>query len=502
MTPAGPHQWRCHIKPGVTHPFRRDLNGHSLPGFACRPLGVELSVSPPHPQAEDFAPFSLGVSLWPHQQEDAQCMRLGSWGEWAEVGLGKTVTVLAAFAMLRDDGGPKRLLVLGPESARHAWTGKTGDSNLFGLSSAVVTDKVKKNGLPSVDVLFCTYDKIFRQPYQGLLLQLVKAGVALCCDEVHMCTGLTSKRFQVLDLWARLCKYRWLLSGTPISNYPDKLWAVWRLLTGNECSIEQWMAWFCPGGVWDTYRLRELGKYLRCVSRVRTRREVAPHLPPTVCRVVEVPLTGLQRKRYQELIEAEYVDAEWLAALSHMLGVCSHTDLTSSNALLSQAESKLETLLELLGGMAGKVVIWSWHPSTLEWLAGKLPGRSVQYHGRVAPRAREEAVRAFNQDADCRFFLGNPAAAGAGLNLPAGDVRIYWDVGWKPVEYTQSQGRIERGLSYSPKLEYRLVAKGTIEAYVWEAVQAKLDLAALILEGKQKPSQQRDGIRKRWKLEG
>lgn len=443
--------------------------------------------TPKHELQDPLALFSFPQTLWKHQHEDVEEGFLtGPWGEWASVGTGKTCMCLAAYKVLRDEGKLDGLLVLGPESASHAWVGECSDAATWGMESALVTDKVKKKGLPAEPILFCNYDKAWREPYSSRLLAKIKNGrVALVMDEAHMALGRTSRRFGCVELWARLCPYRWLLTGTPVSNYPDKLWGIWRMLTGDHTTYEEWCLWFQRDDkTYHTERLRQLGRYMQRFSRVRTRKEVSPHLPETTVRTIPVRLVGVQRERYARLLEdlegAEGND--WLGGLQRLLGVCSHPDLIRSGEPLAGNESKLATLLEVLEGCEGsKVVVWSWHPGTLDWLKKKLPWESVVYHGGTSEAFRARAVARFNQDPACRLFLGNPSAAGAGLNLPQGQGSVFWDASYKAVQHAQARGRIERGMEYSPKFEIRLVAQGTVEMACWDAITKKVDLAGLVL---------------------
>lgn len=123
---------------------------------------------------------------------------------------------------------------------------------------------------------------------------------------------------------------------------------------------------------------------------------------------------------------------------------------------------------------------------------------SVRYHGGTNEKERAAAVLRFNADPECKVFLGNPSAAGAGLNLPAGDVRVYWDGSFSSTQYVQSAGRIERGIKYDPKMEYRLVAENSVESYAWQMVEKKIDLAEFIFRGGPAATHHAKGIVARW----
>jgi len=498
--------------------YNRGASSFLVPGFAIEEYGYSLrdAVATHKPNALKWEPLdlvTLPVSLWDFQAEDVLRLLRGAWGEWAQVGLGKTVMALSAYRILREQGHVDGMIVVGPESASHAWAGKSSDtSEYFNETGFRVKAGAKK--WPSEGVIFVNYDKIYRPNYSGELLKRIRTGRwIMCLDEAHMVSNGASKRFQTIDLWSRFVRWRWLLTGTPVSNYPDKLWALWKLLTNNDCTAEQWSTWFKhASGEWHKARLGMLGRYLSTISRVRTRKQVAPSLPPTTIRVIRVRMEGPQRSAYDGMIrkqEAVMGDHkvrgwDWMGVMVHLLSLCSHPELPFKPERLTESCAKLEALEEILEGLGEtKCCVWSWHPEVLKWLARVLPYKSVQYHGDIGPRAREQAIHEFN-NGDAQLFLGNPSAAGAGLNLPAGDVRIYWDASWSPVEYDQSAGRIERGLSYSPKTEYRLVAENSIEEYTWECLARKENLKTAILGGQATAigDTWSKGIAQRWLLGG
>jgi SNF2 family DNA or RNA helicase len=57
---------------------------------------------------------------------------------------------------------------------------------------------------------------------------------------------------------------------------------------------------------------------------------------------------------------------------------------------------------------------------------------------------RRSAVRAFQEDIDTRVFVGNPAAAGAGLTLHAARIAVYESLTNQAAHYLQSLDRIHR----------------------------------------------------------
>ena len=315
----------------------------------------------------------------------------------------------------------------------------------------------------------------------------------------HLFSGYFSKRFNILDLWAEWCRWRWLMSATSQSNYPDTTYPIYKLITRTEVTLEEWNGWFKKSdGGWKENRLAMYGRYQRRFSSTRRKRlpdgtpnpEIAPHLPPVTSTVIRVPLENRQWELYDQVLrEGRAVFAErsinaqeFWHKLVHLHSIASHP-LVSGETNFGQISKFriLEQLLQSVGNQ--KVCIWSWHPAVLEWLCVELRERSVLYHGVVSKRDKEQAVYRFNNDPSVRYFLGNPSAAGVSLNLQAGSVRIFWDQHPEWHELHQARERIDRIDNYSgvPLTEYVLLGQGTVEEVTYEANERKQNLQRLVL---------------------
>jgi hypothetical protein len=505
--------------------YEKSSSSYILPGFALSQLGINpdsavaqnplqlvssrrAGVAGSYVACDlDIARLCLKRPLWKFQREDVLSMcNHGAWGEFAQVGLGKTICTLSAYTILRNAGRVDGLLVLGPESARHSWVGRSSDTNEFGHPNALVTSG---KPIPTSGVVFCSYDKSYRPQYASELLKRVRDGRwILALDEAHMVSN-TSNRFKAISFWAPYCPWRWLLTGTPVSNYPDKFFALWHLLTLSKCTLEQWKLWFQrASGEWNVDRLRGLREYLKRISVVRTRAEVAPYLPKTIVRTINVEMEGEQRTLYHSMISKDSIEMngekvrahDWNTKLVHLSSIAAHPQLPFTGCC-SHPTAKLQALQEVLEQLEGeKVVIWSWRPRVLQWLQGVLKDKSVLYVGETTKKGREEAILAFNEDPDVRLFLGNPSAAGAGLNLPVADFCCFLDADWSSVDVDQAMGRIERGIGYKrAKTQIRFVSARTVEATCWEAVERKKGLATHILGGERQHAEaQRRNIVSMW----
>ena len=93
------------------------------------------------------------------------------------------------------------------------------------------------------------------------------------------------------------------------------------------------------------------------------------------------------------------------------------------------------------------------------------------------PDARElqnsADIRAWNEG-KVKLLIAHPASAGYGLNLQAGGHIIVWfGLTWSLEQYQQANARLERQGQKEPVVIHHLVAKGTVDELVMQALKRK-----------------------------
>jgi len=81
-----------------------------------------------------------------------------------------------------------------------------------------------------------------------------------------------------------------------------------------------------------------------------------------------------------------------------------------------------------------------------------------------------------------RFFVGTAATGGVGINgLEVADVEIYYSRDWNLATWLQSQDRLHRIGQKNTVNVISLVAEGTVDMKVAEALERKADLQEMLL---------------------
>ncbi len=137
-----------------------------------------------------------------------------------------------------------------------------------------------------------------------------------------------------------------------------------------------------------------------------------------------------------------------------------------------------------------KIVVFTEARDTLEYLAGRIRGRTGEaesvavIHGGVPRDRRRATIAAFNDDPAVRFLLANDAA-GEGVNLQRGaHLMVIYDLPWNPNRLEQRFGRIHRIGQTEVCHLWNLVASETREGAVYRRLLEKLETAREALGGK------------------
>ena len=95
---------------------------------------------------------------------------------------------------------------------------------------------------------------------------------------------------------------------------------------------------------------------------------------------------------------------------------------------------------------------------------------------------RPEEIRRFQEDSDCKVFIGQIAAAGLGITLTAASTMVFYSMDYSMSNFEQAKARIHRVSQKNDCLYIYLVAKGTVDRKVLKALRDKVDLAKLLVD--------------------
>ena len=376
-----------------------------------------------------------------------------------EQGTGKTISCVCGWDFLRRRGAIDQLLVIAPKSLTHAWAsalagwlGLEFEPTLLEGSATRRMEALYSAG----PTLVTTYETATRDA-ELLAAWASRRGqrTLLVADESFFIKNPAAQRSRAVREIRAACARAIVACGTPAPNAPIDVVNQVDLVDRGYAFGSVLRAGQDEAGV-IAASLRDRAVFLR-----RLKRDVLPALPPKEFRTLVVPMSPIQAERYYQtrdglLEEVSSIDdgtfvqraASYLAKRAALMQLCSHPGVfDSSYAELPGKFLALDALLKRLIEDAGeKVVLWSFYRFTLEKLAERYRKYGVvRVDGSVADAGdREQAVISFQTEPGTMLFLGNPAAAGAGITLTAAKHAVYESLSNQGAHYLQSIDRIHR----------------------------------------------------------
>ena len=318
----------------------------------------------------------------------------------------------------------------------------------------------------------------------------------VCIDEVHKCKNPSSQQGKgILKLQP---KCRIAMTGTPLMNQPLDLYIILKWLGYEKSAFYSFRNHYCVMGGYGGYEvlgyrnLDELQSRLNDIMLRRLKDDVLD-LPEKIYIDEYVDMLPKQAVIYKEIsaeiknnIDQIKTSPNPLAELIRMRQATGYTGILSSKIMESAKLDRMEELVEEAVENGKKVVIFSnWTQITDEVYKRLHP----KYHpaiitGQTQDEARQDEVKNFQYNDNCKVIIGTTGAMGTGLTLTAGTVEIFLDEPWNRALYDQATDRCHRVGQKSNVTIYNLMCKGTIDERIHELVQKKGAMSDALVDGK------------------
>jgi SWI/SNF-related matrix-associated actin-dependent regulator 1 of chromatin subfamily A len=382
-----------------------------------------------------------------------------------EQGLGKTVQCASAIDLLE----PDHTLILAPSFLVLNWAEEL-EKWTKGLRIQTILKGKQKVQLETKSITVLSYGLIGK--YE--LLKGHEWGL-LICDECHFLKNPKAQRTKAVR--ALKAKRSWMLSGTPMRNRPRDMYPVLHYLMKGFGAFHQYAKRYCDshqtfvpgrGMCWDydgASNEEELQVRLRSTVMIRRlKKEVLPQLPDKTHRLILLDDAEVARSE-KTAMTAVPEDGSRLEEY-HVATIRKNTAI----AKLPETEKFVKNLLEEVE----KVVVFAYHRDVMQ----KLGEQFVNYNpaiisGATPTKTRNQEVKRFQTDPECRVFVGQIQAAGTGLTLTASSTVVFAETTWTPSEMEQAADRCHRMGQKSSVNIYTLLTRNTIDEAVYRALQSK-----------------------------
>ena len=439
----------------------------------------------------------MSIELMKHQREGVAFLTGGRHGLLAfEQGLGKTLVAIDAFRQLRAQNAADRMLVICPNSLKRNWVAeiaKFDQGVVVEIAEGSPRDRRRVFANSTAAVVVTSYETA-RVEVTSVLALVSSSRTVLVLDESHAAKNWQSLTSNSIRQISPKCEYRWLLSGTPVTNTPADLHTQVEIIAPSEHALGSLESFLARVGE-DSSAAFAKPVLDRLVLR-RTKEECLD-LPEKMFTDVIVELPTWQRRLYDEMrtrmvCEIQGMSGEQYRAFAStaLAQLTRLSQLASNPALLFPESAQTPAKFDVLEGLVSdilsvpgrKIIIWSTYVRNIESLIFRFSRYgAVAIYGGIETGERQEVAARFQDDPSARVLIANAAAAGTGFTLTAASFTIYESMSWRFDHYAQSQDRNHRIGQNQPVNYLRLIAADTIDLAVVRALERKSGMARSLL---------------------
>lgn len=420
------------------------------------------------------------IKLYAHQETALAYLRINdSFALFMEQGTGKTIVALTRLLELIKSDQIANALIVAPKSALGAWE---RDIELFDPGDrAMLTNRLT----------LINYDRVWRGD------KFTRDWDAIILDEAHSIKNRASKRSKYLLKLSSRAKYKYILTGTPISN--GQLENIWSEYCFLDCYLERgYPRSRIFGGSYSDFEKRYciLNMYHKPTSYVRVN-ELQEIINDYSYRVKKVDCLDLPDKLPDEIVkvdllekgyykklatESAILDLELLAdnpltRLLHLRQIASGFLTTESGEVIELKTDKISALTEILEGFEDdkKIVIFADFKHSIRAISELLDKLKYTYVVLDGDQKDKTIWRRFQAEPKIKIIVCQYQTANAGIDLFSSDTIIYYEPTLRSTILEQSRDRIHRSGQVNKCSYIHLLTKGTIEIDIYRALSGYSD---------------------------
>jgi SNF2 family DNA or RNA helicase len=148
--------------------------------------------------------------------------------------------------------------------------------------------------------------------------------------------------------------------------------------------------------------------------------------------------------------------------------------------------NRIKELMNILEETEGKAIIWANYQKDITTIIKSIveeygPGSVVDYYGLTPQDERQDNIRKFQNNEECRFLVGTPQTGGYGITLKQANTVIYYSNGYDLEKRLQSEDRAHR-IGQNKNVTYiDIIAEDTVDEKIQKSLRKKINIASEVM---------------------
>ena len=439
-----------------------------------------------------------------------------------EMGTGKSKVLIDNMSMLYDKGKINGVLIIAPKGVYKNWYDSEIPTHLADhvqkkvvLWQALINKKQEQKlsvlFKPEMDLHILVMNVEAFSTKKGLdfaakFLSCHETLVAI--DESTTIKNPGAKRTKNILRLSRLCKYRRILTGSPVTKSPLDLYTQCYFLDPFLLDHNSYYSFRTRYALMKTANFG--GRSVNIVVGYRNLGELSEQLKPFSYRVLKddcldlpkktfmkriIQMTPEQNKVYQQMKKMALAELNGkvtttmnvVTQLMRMQQItCGHFK-ADDGTTQEIKNNRITELIDTVDEIQGKVVIWAHWRNDIETIVKHLKeeygdNSVVTYYGDTTTEKRQEAIKKMQDpESPVRFLVGTPQTGGYGITLTGASTMIYYSNGYDLEKRQQSEARIDR-IGQKKQMTYiDIIAEDTVDEKIVKSLRKKVNIATQVM---------------------
>jgi len=438
-----------------------------------------------------------------------------------EMGTGKTKVLIDNLAMLYDKGKIDGALIIAPKGVVKTWYEQELPTHLpnhienvtvLWQSNITKTQQEKLETLFEIEsalhILVMNVEALSTDKGVKFASKFINSHkTMMAIDESTTIKTPTARRTKNIIGLGKHAKYKRIMTGSPITKNPLDLYTQCEFLDPWLLDFTSYYAFRNRYAEMKTMHLR--GRSIQVVSEFKNLGELSEtvknfsyrvlkedclDLPPKNFIKRHITLTPAQKKLYEQMKKAAMAVLNGkvtttMTVLTQLMRLhqitCGH--FTADDGSVQEVESnRLNELMSILEETEGKAIIWANYQRDVAQIIEHIEkkygkGSIVDYYGLTPQEDRQDNIRKFQNNSNCRFLIGTPQTGGYGITLTQANTVIYYSNGYDLEKRLQSEDRAHRIGQKKTVTYVDLICEDTVDEKIVKALRDKINIASEVM---------------------